>query len=379
LVKIPGADKAGPSGRTEKAGAVDPSSFSRPVRGAEKPALSSSSEPPVPRILSALAQVLGLPRDGLSASIISFARYFSLPLNPDLLTKIRRDSLAAAPRPSGETVKTGDPPQGRDIQSALALASAAAAAKGLELSREALTAYALALAGQGPLDPDQSGNPEQSGGGSGQGPGGGGPGGGDGASGRGGDDGSPGGHAPGGGGRDGGDGGSGGRGDFRGGLRAGDLIRADRLREKLPALGEQNPLLDLLNRAPGKNGEHWVVLPFTFSRDDAEYRAVLRILIDKPFSEGSPGRMALDISGGNREGPILRWLFIYDRPAGEAARLKARFWPPESAAALRSFKKELSRLLFLHSKEIDLQNDEKNPIFAPDCRISVLHSINKEV
>jgi hypothetical protein len=102
-------------------------------------------------------------------------------------------------------------------------------------------------------------------------------------------------------------------------------------------------------------------------------------LIDKPFSEGSPGRLALHISGGGPEGPILRWFFMYDRPAGDGARLKARFWPPEGAAALRSFKKELSRLLSLHLKEIELQNDEKNPPFAPDCRANVLNSINKEV
>jgi hypothetical protein len=310
-------------------------------------------EPQAPRILSALAQALGLPGDGLSASILSFARYFSLPLTPDLLAKIRRDSLFAASRPSGETAKTG-PPQGRDLQSALALASAAAAAKGLELSREALTAYALALTGQGPIDPDQSGNPGPSGGGPG------------GDGGDGGRDGGSGGDG------DGGPGGDGGGGD-------GGLIRAERLRKELAALGEQNPLLDLLNRAPGKNGERWVALPLSFSRDDVEYRAVLRILIERPFSEGLPGRLALDISGGGRDGPILRWFFMYDRPAGETARLKARFWPPEGAAALRAFKKELSRLLFLHSKEIDLQNDEENPSFAPDCRTAVLHSVNKEV
>jgi hypothetical protein len=389
MVKIPGADGAGPAGRAEKAGilqkntvpdgeknpksgAVSRPSLSRPVLGPGKAAVPSAPGPAAvpagPRTLSALIQVLGLPPDTLSASILSFAKHLSLPLNPGLLAKIRRDSLSGEPQA-----------QGRDIQSALALASAAAASKGLELSREALTAYALALTGQSPIDPDQSGGQGQSGGGSPDGSGGSPDGSGDSPDGSGGgspgSDGSPDG-GNGSGNPDGGDGGGSG-GETAGGLRAEDLIRAEGLREKLAALEEQSPLLSLLNRAPGKNGERWVVLPFTFSQDGTDYRVVLRVLIDKPFSEDLPGRLALDISGEGRT--ALRWFFMYHRSAGKAPRLTARFWPPESASTLRAFKKELARTLSIHSKEIDLQNDKEIPLFAPDCRTNILHPINKEV
>jgi hypothetical protein len=80
---------------------------------------------------------LSLPPDRLSTLIIELARFFSLPLEPGLLAKIRREAkpgLEQAARP--ET---------------LSLAATAAADKGVELTQAALKKYASALS----LDPER--------------------------------------------------------------------------------------------------------------------------------------------------------------------------------------------------------------------------------
>ncbi|MDR1098965.1 MAG: hypothetical protein LBL28_00640 [Treponema sp.] len=376
MVKIPGADSAGPAGGREQAGSFQKKAApgggkisetgtinrplpAHPVQNSVKSPVAASVRPQIlPKTLSALARALGLPPDGLSASILSFARYFSLPLSPEVLGKIRRDSFS----PASEEARQGQDPQ------AAALAATAAAAKGLELSREGLAACALFLSGHWPADPegpeknpagpDQSGGGEDSPGDTGGGP-------------SGGEAGGPGTE---------GQKNNGEPADLRGnpGAVGGGLDQPEVLREKV--LEIEPPLLSLLNRIPGKDGERWIVLPFTFTRDAVEYRLVLRIRMDDPLSNSVPGgRLALDIAAGAQDKPAFRWLFMYDRPSGEAPRLKARFWPPERKKTLKSFQTDLSRLFMLHSKQIDLQNDEKIPVFAPDCRSGVLPSVNEEV
>jgi hypothetical protein len=378
MVKIPGADRSGPSGGIEQAGGLQkkavpgsgkisgagdinrpPSSF--PVQSTTKSPVAASIRSQAVPPLFGLAQALGLPQDALSASILSFARYFSLPLGPGLLGKIRRESLSPVP---GESPQGQSPPD----REPLALAAAAAAAKGLELSREGLAACALLLSGQGapaPEDPAaHPANPGQSGG----------------DDGGGGDTGGGGSGAESQGSGTGGQKNSGESADLRGnsGGLSGGFEQPDMLREKILEL--EPPLLGLLNRIPGKNGEHWIVLPFTFTQGAMEYRLVLRIRLDEsPANRVPDGRLALDISAGPQDKPAFQWLFMYDRPSGETPRLKARFWPPEGKKTLRSFKTGLSRLFMIHSKQIDLQNDEKIPLFAPDCRSGILPSINEEV
>jgi hypothetical protein len=73
---------------------------------------------------------LGLPREELSTALVGFVRFFSLPLDPGLLHRLRREALRPSAKSGGE---------------ALALAAAAAEAKGLRLTGEALEAYAAAL------------------------------------------------------------------------------------------------------------------------------------------------------------------------------------------------------------------------------------------
>jgi hypothetical protein len=296
------------------------------------------------------------------------------------MTKIRRESLPVPEQlPQGKSAAA----TGRDAQAA-ALAAAAAASKGLELTGEALRAYAMALSGSRPPDPEF---PEQGSGNSGGN-----------SAGDGGSGGSSTGGSPTGGNPthdDSTPANSGGGGDSTGGSSRGGsdlpgqfsrspveppgLITAESLREKVLAVEAENPLLSLLNRMPGKNGERWINLPFSFTRGDLEYRVILRVLVDGVPAPGSPGRLTLDISAGDRDNPALRWLFMYREPPGASPRLTGRFWPPQDKNALRTFKKELARLFDLHTEHIFLQNDGEFSPFAPDCRDSLLLSINEEV
>jgi hypothetical protein len=313
-----------------------------------------------PKTLSGLVQALGLPRDSLSSSILSFARYFSLPLNPGLMAKIRRESLSAAPAEAsrGEALS----PRSRNAQSAAAFAAAAAAARGLELSREGLAAYAAAIDPDYPEDSGDSAKsscpdaePGQNSGGD-SGPGG----------------------------RKNGERGGGAPGNFGGGPRDGglnqdELVEPDSLREKILELEGQRPLLGFLNRIPGKNGESWISLPFTFIRGDMEYRVSLFIDAAASFSKLSPGRLGMDISGGPRDKPLFRWFFRYDKLAGGESRLRARFWPPEPKGALRSFQKELAGLFFIQKNKIILQNDEEFTSYVRIFGDDILPTINEEV
>jgi hypothetical protein len=82
-------------------------------------------------ILTRLIHSLNLPMDNLSSALISFVRYFALPLDPALLIKLRREALSLK----------------IPVESA-ALAVAAAADKGVELTSSAVSEYGAAI------DPD---------------------------------------------------------------------------------------------------------------------------------------------------------------------------------------------------------------------------------
>jgi hypothetical protein len=380
MVRIPGADSAGPPGRADRAGALQKNvvpeagkspgggdksgpASSRPLQNTEKsippPAAGSRG---LPKTLAGLAQTLGLPRDSLSAAILSFARYFSLPLNPGLVAKIRRESLSAVPAeaPQDEALS----PRGPEARNTAAFAAAAAASKGLELSREGLKAYAAAI------DPgypekhsgDSAGNPGAD---SGQNSGGS----------TGGGDSGPGNHKNG---EAEDDPRQNAKAASPGGLDRGGLIGPDTLREKILEIEGQNPLLDLLNRVPGKNGERWITLPFAFTQGGREYRVSLRIHLTAPRAELSPGCLVMDISGGPRDKPVLRRRFIYDTLSG-GPRLQARFWPPEDKGTLRSLQKELSQLFPLQMTHINLKNDEEYNSFVKVFPDDILPTINEEV
>jgi hypothetical protein len=378
MVKISGTDFTAGSEKAGRTAGKTGEGQKTLVPGAGRtgvPASPQSAESRIPPLQTALhlAHILGLPWDKLSASIVSFARYFSLPLNPGFLAKIRRESLFSAPEKSGPAKEALSP--ALSPKSAAALAAAASAAKGVELSPQGLEKYARFLSGQGAAEPEHPEKPPESqdrfSGGEGNSGGG--------FSGKGSAD---------------SDSGGGGKGREEAGadrpappgektrtakaLNAADAAGADRLREKILKIEEQEPLLNLLNRLPGKNGQRWIVIPFSVAGKTGEFRVSLRLLLRDTSSGGGPDRLTLDISGGPDASP-LRWFFIFDKPPEGEPRLQVRFWPPEDKKILASFRKELSRLLFIHPKQIVMGNEDSFPEFAADCRDSVLPSLNKEV
>ncbi|MDR0622850.1 MAG: hypothetical protein LBG10_00275 [Treponema sp.] len=369
MVKISGTNftpgHEAPDRGTEKTGkgyTVPETGAGLSVHAAAKNTGLFQSVPGVFKNFLQLAQALGLPQDTLSASILSFARYFSLPLNSGLLAKIRRDSLSPAPEKSvpGEDARS----PAVQAKAAAALAAVAAAAKGVELSPRGLEKYALSLSGQEAADcPAEEDRPPA---------GNGNPGGGN-----------SGGNSGGGEGREQGDGKEPALREKqrRAGkvVNPGDTAGADKFREKILKIEEQDPLLHLLNRFPGKNARRWIVIPFSLAGKTGEFRVSLRLLLHETPSGIFPGRLALDVSGGDKTASPLRWLFVFDKPPEGESRLRIWLWPPEDKRTLNSFQKELSRLFSMSRKHIHLRNCEEFPSFATDCRDDILPSINKEV
>jgi hypothetical protein len=128
------------------------------------------------------------------------------------------------------------------------------------------------------------------------------------------------------------------------------------------------PLLELLNCMPGKDGKRWLVFPFPVEDGGARLQVTLRFLLSP--SAGTPGdveQMTLDIHGERR-----RWLFIC-RPG---AVLQAALWPETGEGERACLERELAGCLGLPPGRIKITG--WNPILAPDCR-NDLFSLGEEV
>jgi hypothetical protein len=253
---------------------------------------------PDPPLFRNLALSLGLPRDALSASLLSLAKFFSLPLDTKLLLRLRQQALSLPPAktPPNSVPEGPDPPLAGQIRSA-ALAAAAAAGKGVVLSPEALGRYAAALAGED----RESGVPEDMEEGAGQ-------------DNRPEEKGAP---------------------RFSEPRREGKRVFAERIEGRLPLLG-------VLNRIPGRDGRRWISLPFSFDSGGVDFKVSLRILV-ADHKGGAPWmaeRMALDIRTGRH-----RWSFMLENAPGRAGQTfdRAAFGvqPPLKPGAERSLRELL--------------------------------------
>ena len=81
------------------------------------------------------AAIMGLPKDSLSVVLLAFARFFSMPVTPELVKTIRREILESG---KGSSPKTG--PEKASLE-AEAMARVSAKDKGIVLSVEALERY----------------------------------------------------------------------------------------------------------------------------------------------------------------------------------------------------------------------------------------------
>jgi len=103
----------------------------------------------------AVADGMGLPKDTLSVALLSFAHFFSLPVNPELVKTLRCEILTSG---KGSSPKTKAE---RAALEAEALARVSAKDKGIVLSHEALERYAGYLSSQGNGDRNRRETPSR--------------------------------------------------------------------------------------------------------------------------------------------------------------------------------------------------------------------------
>jgi hypothetical protein len=230
---------------------------------------------------------LALPRDNLSASLLSLAKFFSLPLDAKLILQLRQQTLSQNPANTARERSPEDPPLPEPLRFA-ALAAAAAAGKRAVLSPDALARYAAALALPGRDNPEDEGEAETE------------------------QEELP-GKAPG----------------FSKPRERSDF--AERIEARLPLLG-------VLNRIPGRDGRRWISLPFSFKQDGVLCKVSLRILAAD--SNGIPWkaeRIALDIKTEGR-----RWSFMLENAGKEGfARVVFGALPPLAPRSERDLRKLL--------------------------------------
>jgi hypothetical protein len=253
------------------------------IRSPQQTALS-------PALFRALALSLGLPRDALTAALLSLAKFFSLPLDAKFLQQLRRQalSLPAPDPPSPNNVRESSQarpalsPAGT-IRSA-AFAAAAASGKGLVLTPEALGSYAAAIAAGSRDEAEEEPGTE------------------DGA-------------------------------DRDGGRPPEDRAESGipgRSKDGRPPFGDNRalveaiegrlPLLGVLNKLPGKDGRRWIALPFSFRSGGVDYSVSLRIVLaDTNSIPWKAERMALDVKTLRR-----RWSFMLENPAKQEGRFFGR-------------------------------------------------------
>ncbi|QQO09704.1 hypothetical protein [Breznakiella homolactica] len=282
----------------------------------------------IPQNVKQLITSLGLPPDALSASLISFARYFSLDLEPSRLLQFHR--IISSFR------------HGRE---AAALGAAAAEDKGAVLTKESLHLFADAIdpgsrGGSGEDSPPGSNSGDSSGGGSGR-------------------------------------SGSGTRDDAGDPEKKTDKPRqvppdASAVREMAAAGASGETVQGILNRLPGKNGRRWAVFPFKFESQGEEFAVTVRILlIGENNSSCKAGRLAADIRSSRR-----RWLFVLDRP-GEADSAGLVQVSPMGAER-KKLERELSELLAGFVRRVRVVDGDGFSWF-PDGRNDELPSVNEEV
>jgi len=297
------------------------------------------------RSIFSLASSLGLPSDKLSASIVSFARFFSLPLKPNVLAAIRQQAFSltqqtANPVYAGNTALTGTSSNQAaantsayetsalmKMRETLSLAAAAAESKGVELNQKSLEQYAQAV------DPDLHNQQDKE-------------------------------------------------------------RRHEKRRDKnqngqeektaitfaaLEKIANENtpPLLEILNRMPGKENQRWIVLPFNFSKDGKEFYVSMRVLLE---NENRAVRMAIEItedSGQLKEKNEQRTLlFVFENnylqqneglSSNKFSKLTLFFKDELLFNEQEMYKKELSKLLEIPFEQIYLKQSLENFPFEGAC------------
>jgi len=322
---------------------------------------SGTSASNTSRSVATLSAALGLPQDRLSSAIISFARFFSLPLKPQLLANLRRFALAPPAQNANQASTTVNATAAKTVlanastvegnnasltaektRQAVSLSAAAAESKGVELTREGLESYTEAVDPESRRQGDdrqrRRRNREQ-------------------------DE-----HAE--------------KTSLKseavkksqyGESSSSQIFSADGLKKMSLENAEQNPLLEILNRLPCKNGQRWIVLPFDFIEDDKKFCVSMRVLLDDEHSLNRAVCMALDIiesvnveSASEHDGTQeqlsgeatseRRWLFITESVNDKLLRVSVYLQGELSHKSHSMFKSELSDLFKIPAEHINVIN-----------------------
>ncbi|MCL2800608.1 MAG: hypothetical protein FWD28_02495 [Treponema sp.] len=265
-----------------------------------------------PHSAATLAASAGLPADRLSSSIISFARFFQLPLKPQILADIRRQAFSA-PQPAQQTTgqQTAAQQITAQVREALALSAAAAESKGTELQSKALESYAAAV------DPDLRRHQKEH---------------------------------------------QGKRNkernekDDKTTIKTGS-ITADILKKLVFDYSKDDELLEILNKLPGKNGQRWVVLPFDFINDDIQYKVSMRVLLDGDKSLNRAVYMLLDICNCDLD---KRWVFILESANETPAKLCVYLPQQVSKEITEQVRQELSQVLGVSIENISIKTNTES-------------------
>jgi hypothetical protein len=253
-------------------------------------------------------------------------RFFSLPLEKNLLLQLRRESLG----PPGGGKEPG-------LREARALGAAAAADKGLSLNPRALEEYAQAITGDGGFGADSGGSegqdhPEET----------------------------PANEAE-----------ETGKAGNIPAEETQDRETTKELQKKIRSIEAKNPLLRLLNSIPGKNGRRWIVLPFYFASGGIEIGVSVRILLYNQKLETGVERLAVDLTAGNRH-----WLFVLEKPGRAGSRADIYLQPLPEGSSRSGLEAELRELLRERVDRVTLHPGE---FPLADGRDNALPSVNEEV
>jgi hypothetical protein len=307
--------KTGPNKKKKK------TTNDQPVKNVSSKAQAQTVKTSAPvtavRSASSLAASAGLPQDKLSASIITFARFFSLPLKPEMLSAIRRQAFS--PQSAPPQVSSASSPEAKDTsgslaaktREALSLSAAAAESKGVELHPKALEAYAQAVDPEWQKKQNSGGQKKKR--------------------------------------RD--------KDQNENEKEKTPPITASALEKTVLQSAQKYSLLDILNKLPGKNGQRWIVLPFDFPQDDGEYRVSMRILLDEQISNRA-SCMALDIAENADTG--RRWMFMLESANEKPVKLSCYLRPDLPPVTQTRLKRELSSLLEIPPERVFIKNSAES-------------------
>jgi len=278
---------------------------------------------PAKELFIKTAANMGFPKDALSVALLVFARYLSVSLSPDLMKTLRREILASGKSSSPETQAEKSELEAETLSTLIALD------KGVELSPKALEHYArfFSFPERNPSRQDEKGDRDR---------------------------------------------------DQK------ECPDAEELRILTEEQEQNDGVLAFLNKLPGKNGQRWLVFPFSVNVKGIEFQVFLRLLKKEAVFAGEEGHLHLivDVSV-----PKKQWRCFLNK-AGEKFLADLRVYPRQSPRAIKILQKEAEQILkegralfgsFKGFDEIVVQNGEEAPSWADDLCTESLPSIDEEI